>query len=206
MEVGTAGASGARDAETGTARERAKAARRRELLAAAARLMAERGFAGVRLEDIGSAAGVSGPAMYRHFAGKQDVLAALLVEISEYLYDGGKRVAAEHADDPRRALRDLVDFHVDFATSEPDLIRVQYRDLWSLVPESARRVRRLQRQYVELWTDQVNRLGGDPVENRARVHAVFGLLNSAPSLPALPAARLRAVLREPALAALGIAD
>lgn len=206
MEVGTSARSGMAAPEAGTARERAKAARRRELLAAAAKLMAERGFAGVRLEDIGAAAGVSGPAMYRHFAGKQDVLAALLVEISEYLYDGGRRVAQEHADDARAALRRLVDFHVDFATSEPDLIRVQYRDLWSLAPESARRVRRLQRQYVEIWTDELNRLGGDPVENRATVHAVFGLLNAAPSLPALPAARLRAVLRDLALSALGIAD
>ncbi|MDP0397998.1 TetR/AcrR family transcriptional regulator [Tsukamurella strandjordii] len=206
MEVGTTGVSAAPAAQPTTARERAKAARRRELLAAAAKLMAERGFAGVRLEDIGAAAGVSGPAMYRHFAGKQDVLAALLVEISEYLYEGGRRVAADRGDDPRRALVDLVDFHVEFAASEPDLIRVQYRDLWSLAPDSARRVRRLQRQYVELWADELNRLGGDPVENRARVHAVFGLLNAAPSLPALPAARLRAVLREQALAALGIAD
>lgn len=190
--------------ESGTARERAKAARRRELLAAAAGLMAERGFAGVRLEDIGAAAGVSGPAMYRHFAGKQDVLAALLVEISEYLYDGGRRVADEHASDPRRALCELVEFHADFAVSEPDLIRVQYRDLWSLAPESAKRVRRLQRQYVEIWADQLTRLGGDPVENRATVHAVFGLINAAPSLPSLPRARLRALLRDKALAALGV--
>ncbi|MBS4101878.1 TetR/AcrR family transcriptional regulator [Tsukamurella paurometabola] len=204
MEVPTTRRSGAAGAEAGTARERAKAARRRELLAAAAALMAERGFAGVRLEDIGAAAGVSGPAMYRHFAGKQDVLAALLVEISEYLYDGGRRVAEERAGDPRQALRDLVDFHVDFAASEPDLIRVQYRDMWSLAPESARRVRRLQRQYVEIWTDALTALGGDPVDNRAVVHAVFGLINAAPSLPALPQPRLRALLRDKALAALGV--
>ncbi|WP_040766412.1 TetR/AcrR family transcriptional regulator [Tsukamurella sp. 1534] len=201
MEVRTAGAP---ENGPGTARERAKAARRRELLAAAATLMAERGFAGVRLEDIGAAAGVSGPAMYRHFAGKQDVLAALLVEISEYLHDGGRRVAEEHGDDPREALRELVDFHVDFATSEPDLIRVQYRDLWSLAPESAKQVRRLQRQYVEIWADQLTRIGGDPVENRAAVHAVFGLLNAAPSLPTMPQPRLRALLREKARSALGV--
>lgn len=194
----------ASEVELGTARERAKAARRRELLAAAARLMAERGFAGVRLEDIGAAAGVSGPAMYRHFAGKQDVLAALLVEISEYLYDGGRRVAAQHADDPRVALRELVAFHVEFATTEPDLIRVQYRDLWSLAPESARRVRRLQRQYVEIWTDALTRIGGDADDNRATVHAVFGLLNAAPSLPALPRTRMQSLLRDLAYAALGV--
>ena len=45
----------------------------------------------------------------------------------------------------------LVAFHTDFALEEPDLIRVQDRDLSSLSELDARRVRRLQRDYVELW-------------------------------------------------------
>ena len=45
-----------------TARDRAKTDRRRALLAAAAALFAEHGYAGVSLEDIGARAGVSGPA------------------------------------------------------------------------------------------------------------------------------------------------
>jgi AcrR family transcriptional regulator len=188
--------------EPGTTREQAKAARRAELLAAAARLMGERGFAGVRLEDIGAAAGVSGPAMYRHFAGKQDVLSALLVGISERLYAGGRAVA-ERIADPTAALRALVAFHVDFAVTEPDLIRIQYRDLWSLPEQDAHTVRRLQRRYVETWADELSRLGGAPEDNRARVHAVFGLINAAPSLPALPESRLRELLTEMAIAALG---
>ncbi|GAA4394014.1 TetR/AcrR family transcriptional regulator [Tsukamurella soli] len=189
--------------DNATPRERAKAARRRELLAAAARLMAERGFAGVRLEDIGAEAGVSGPAMYRHFSGKQAVLAALLVEISEHLYAGGREVV-EREPDPRAALAELVDFHVDFAVTEPDLIRVQYRDLWSLAVDDAHRVRQLQRRYVETWAAELTRVGGEVVVNRARVHAVFGLLNAAPSLPVLPVDELRELLRSMAVAALGI--
>src|SRR4051812_34083370 len=49
-----------------TARRRAKAERRDALLSAAARLFARRGFDGVSLEDLGSSAGISGPAVYRH--------------------------------------------------------------------------------------------------------------------------------------------
>lgn len=78
----------------GTARDRAKAERRRALLAAAARLFAERGFDGVTLEEIGAAAGVSGPAVYRHLAGKQALLGAILVDVSERLLRGGREVAA----------------------------------------------------------------------------------------------------------------
>lgn len=181
--------------DRGTARDRAKAVRRQQLLDAAARLMAQRGYAGVRLEDIGSAVGVSGPAMYRHFAGKHDVLAQMLVGISERLFEGGEAVVDE-ARDVDEALAGLIDFHVDFVLTEPDLIRVQDRDLSSLNDTARHQVRSLQRRYVELWTDVLVGLDDslDRVAARARAHAVFGLLNSAPRLPDLPQPDLRALL------------
>ena len=45
--------------------------RREEILDAAARLFAERGYHGVSIDDIGAAVGMSGPGFYRHFAGKE---------------------------------------------------------------------------------------------------------------------------------------
>ena len=65
-----------------TQRSRAKQNRRQALLSAAASLFALHGFSRVSLEDLGAAAGVSGPAVYRHFPGKQAVLADLLVTVS----------------------------------------------------------------------------------------------------------------------------
>ena len=62
-----------------TERDRAKADRQAAILHEAARLFAERGFSGVSLEDLGAAVGVSGPAVYRHFANKQALLGAILV-------------------------------------------------------------------------------------------------------------------------------
>src|SRR4051794_41919682 len=73
-----------------TARRRAKAERRDALLAAAARLFARRGFDGVSLEDLGSAAGISGPPVYPHFPSKQAGLAAPPVEASGRLARGGR--------------------------------------------------------------------------------------------------------------------
>ena len=75
-----------------TERDRAKADRQSALLQEAARLFAERGFTGVSLEDLGAAVGVSGPAVYRHFANKQALLGAILLRVSERLRDGGRRV------------------------------------------------------------------------------------------------------------------
>lgn len=164
-------------------RTEAKATRRRELLAAAARLMAERGFAAVRLEDVGREVGVSGPAMYRHFANKDQVLAELLIEVSERLHAGGAEVLEEFAD-PMAALGALLAFHANFAVTESDLIRIQDRDLSALSVDAALQVRGAQRAYVQLWADTLIRIRPEltPVAARVRVQAGFGLLNSAPHL------------------------
>jgi AcrR family transcriptional regulator len=187
-----------------TARGRAKADRREALLAAAATLFAASGFNGVSIEDLGAAAGVSGPAMYRHFSGKQAVLRALLVGVSEDLLSGGQSVV-EKAGDAASALSALVRFHVDFALSNPDVIRVQDRDLGRLTDEDQHRVRALQRSYVEIWVEVLRRLhpGVDTVPLRIRAHATFGLINSTPhSAAASPRALVRSVLEEMALTAL----
>ena len=191
-----------------TARRRAKADRRATLLAEAARLFARKGFDGVSLEDLGSAAGVSGPAVYRHFPSKQAVLAALLVGASERLVEGGQSVVASVPDDAT-ALRSLIRFHVTFALADPDVIRVQDRDLDTLAEGDRRAVRALQRSYVEMWVATLVRLSpaADPAELRIRAHATFGLINSTPhSARSLPQARVGALLEEMALASLGHAE
>src|SRR5215813_3488640 len=100
-------------ARSTTRRSRAKSDRRDKLIAAAERLVAERGFLAVRLEDIGAAVGVSGPAIYRHFPNKEALLVELLVGISTRLLAGAKSVVAEAAD-AEAALDGLIDFHLDF--------------------------------------------------------------------------------------------
>ena len=162
-----------------TGRSLAKASRRAAMLDAAAALFAERGYNGVSIEELGAAAGVSGPAVYRHFSGKPAVLSALLVGVSEDLLEGGKAVMAESAT-AEAALRGLVEFQVDFALRQANVIRVQDRDLNSLPAEDERAVRTLQRQYVEVWVDALSALHSDCslALLRHRAQAVFGLINS----------------------------
>ncbi|MGK2880827.1 MAG: SACE_7040 family transcriptional regulator [Mycobacterium sp.] len=180
-----------------------KSDRRSQLLAAAERLFAERGYALVRLEDIGAAAGVSGPAIYRHFSNKEAMLVELLVGISARLLDGGQAVVVNSAD-PSEALTDLVDFHLDFALNEPDLIRIQDRDLSQLPDTARRKVRRGQREYVEVWVDVLcrrNRCLGEQ-EARLMAHAAFGLMNSTPHSARVPSSVARQTMRAMTLAAL----
>ena len=192
-------------ASTVTRRSQAKSDRRSQLITAAERLVAERGYLAVRLEDIGAAVGVSGPAIYRHFPNKEALLVELLVGISTRLLAGAREVIAR-TDDPAEALDGLVDFHLDFAFGESDLIRIQDRDLGHLPDAAKRQVRRAQRQYVEIWVSVLTRLDRDLPEDDARVmaHAAFGLLNSTPHSvrPAAPKAQSREVLRRMTIAAL----
>ncbi|MCY9555662.1 TetR/AcrR family transcriptional regulator, partial [Paenibacillus apiarius] len=137
------------------ARGAAGAARRRsrrdEILEIAVGLFAARGYHGVSMDDIGAAAGVTGPALYHHFAGKEAMLVAALIPVSEGLLAGGRERAAGHPGDPRAALESLIDFHVDFALANPAVIALHLHELDRLPDEPRRRIRRLQRMYVEEW-------------------------------------------------------
>lgn len=53
--------------------------RKAQLAAVAAELFRARGFPGVGIKDIADAAGVTGPALYRHFADKQAILAYVVL-------------------------------------------------------------------------------------------------------------------------------
>lgn len=155
--------------------------RREQILAVAAQLFARRGFHGVSIADLGAAVGVSGPALYRHFPSKEALLAEMLVGISEHLLAGGQERAAASTD-PHEVLAALVDFQAEFALREPELIVVQDRDLANLPSGTRRRVRLLQRTYVEIWVDTLRRAHPGLTVPAARVaaHGAFGLLNSTP--------------------------
>src|ERR1700712_4814187 len=177
--------------------------RREQILEIAAGLFAEHGFHGVSIADLGAACGFSGPALYKHFRGKQAILSEMLVSISEELLREGRQRVKDAADD-RAALASLIAFHVDFALAHKPLIVVQDRD-WAALPLEAReKVRETQRKYVEVWVKQLRLL--DPErslkEARASGHASFGLLNSTPHSAFLEPEDMRILLSEMAAKAL----
>ncbi|RKN47129.1 TetR/AcrR family transcriptional regulator [Streptomyces hoynatensis] len=184
--------------------------RRQQILRAASVLFAERGFHGVGVDEIGAAVGISGPALYRHFVGKDAMLAELLVGISSSLRDGGIRRVVEAAEAglaPEAVLDSLISGHVDFALRDRALITLHDRELDRLPEQERRRVRQLQRQYVELWVEVVREVYQELPEDEARaaVHAVFGLLNSTPHLSRLGREEMAALLRRLALGAFAAA-
>ncbi|MBG6139595.1 TetR/AcrR family transcriptional regulator [Longispora fulva] len=179
--------------------------RREEILEIAVELFATRGYHGVSMDDIGGAAGVTGPALYHHFAGKEAMLAAALTPVSEQLLAGGRdRVAAGGT--AEEVLAALVGFHVEFALEHPAVIALHLHELDRLPPEPRREIRRLQRLYVEEWVAALIKLRPDldPAEARVLAHAAFGLMNSTPFLGGeVDRERRSVLLRASALAALG---
>lgn len=155
--------------------------RREQILDIAAGLFAQHGYHGVSIADLGAACGFSGPALYKHFRGKQAILSEMLVSISEELLREGRQRVRDAADD-KAALEALIAWHVDFALTHKSLIVVQDRD-WAALPLEAReKVRDTQRKYVEVWVKVLRALRPElgPAPARATVHAAFGLINSTP--------------------------
>ena len=169
--------------------------RRDEILEIAVDLFAARGYHGVSMDDIGSAAGVTGPALYHHFAGKEAMLVAALIPVSEGLLHGGRERAARQTD-ALTALTDLIEFHVEFALENPAVIALHLHELDRLPDEPRRQIRRLQRLYVEEWVTVLGTLRPELDAGEARVlaHSAFGLMNSTPFLGGEVDRRRRAAL------------
>ncbi|GAB2864104.1 TetR/AcrR family transcriptional regulator [Actinocorallia aurea] len=174
--------------------------RRAQILAAATDLFARRGYHGVSISELGAAVGLTGPALYRHFKGKEALLAEILLDISTRLHRGGVARARASAD----PLDALLEWQISFALDHPALITVHEREL-PHVPEAPRReIRRIQRAYVEEWVAVVAARAPRPeAGTRAAVHAAIGLINSTPhSAGGLARPEMAALLHGMAKAAL----
>lgn len=151
--------------------------RRERILASATSLFEENGFHGAGIDDIAAAAGVTGPAIYRHFKSKDAVLVALFDRLAQRL----EAILATVANlEGREALTTLVRLHARLAFEERALIVVYISEERNLSDGERRRIRRFQRVYVEAWADILRPLRPDlsDEERRSAVHAAIGLLNS----------------------------
>ena len=125
---------------------------------------------------------VSGPAVMVTTTSSPCCWARALSAIAISVGLAGATAVLDSAPDPQTALDELIEFHLDFALGESDLIRIQDRDLGHLPAPAKRQVRKSQRQYVEIWVGVLRRLNEelDEADARLMAHAAFGLLNSTP--------------------------
>ena len=192
---------------TATWRATQKANRKASLMRSAAHLFAERGYAAVSTVELGEAVGMSGPALYNYFPSKESLLAALLIDASERLLAGCRDIV-QSPGTPEQVLERLIGFHLDFATADPDIIRIQDRELAQLPADANHTVRSLQRRYVQEWDRTLGDARPDlsAEERQTRLLGLFGLLNSTPHSAGPSGAAAARVLAQMALRALLGAD
>ncbi len=107
-------------------------ARRNRIIAVATQLFYEHGFSATGIDDIGAAAGITGPGVYRHFAGKDEILIAVLDRIWMMLKEGIDKAATL---EPAEALDLLVDTHVRLSVSHRAEFTLLIEDLRFLPEE-----------------------------------------------------------------------
>ena len=71
--------------------------RKQKILASAADLVARQGYHAASMADIGSAAGVTGSAIYRHFDSKSAVLVALFDRVIDRLRRDQRRILRQNS-------------------------------------------------------------------------------------------------------------
>jgi AcrR family transcriptional regulator len=153
--------------------------RKERILLAAAELVARSGFHAVSMADIGATAGITGPAIYRHFGSKSAVLVALFDRVIDRLLDQANAIARQESEIDV-ALMYLVEDQVDFVVTDRILAQVYYTEINQLPEEDRRRLRRKQRLYLEEWVHLLceGREDLDDVEARTIVHASIGAIQS----------------------------
>jgi AcrR family transcriptional regulator len=156
-------------------------ARDRQILEAAAALFYEKGFHGVGVDEIGERVGISGPALYRHFAGKDQILATLFSETMEELISATAVVYT----DPVRDLERLVRHHVEFALNNRHLINVYQREAKSLVDPWRKHFQRRERKYASRWEEALGRCFAEARHDQIApaAQAAIGMIHSVADWP-----------------------
>jgi AcrR family transcriptional regulator len=150
--------------------------RNEKILAAAAKLFHERGFAAVRMEDIGAKAGITGPAIYRHFKSKD----AILTTLFEMNFDRFFENLGPPLEDIDVELESMVRTHLRLVLDQLEWASVAVTESRSLTPESRKRTAMRARRYTGRWVDALRRRHGtlSEAELYAVAYSILGLLNS----------------------------
>ena len=158
------------------------ASKRESLLSHAIALFDEKGYEATGLDDIGAAAGVTGPNLYGYFENKADILQAAVERGTSALWLLLHAVLRRN-DEPRRALADLVVGYVQLAIDKTILTSLLLTERHTLSDLTRDR----QREYVAEWVALLCAGRGDLDEGTAKVlvHTALGVIHTMAEIESL---------------------
>ena len=159
-------------------------ARREQLLSAATALFRDHGYHAVSMEDIGAAAGIAGPSIYRYFPSKAAILVAAGYRMADRLASTAATAIGEAADPPD-ALARLASSYVDTVLRSDNLMATFASEHANLPDPDRKELVRVQREYVAQWIRLVRAISpelGEP-DVRITVHAALTVVNDLARTP-----------------------
>ncbi|NMN97539.1 TetR/AcrR family transcriptional regulator [Antrihabitans stalactiti] len=130
--------------------DRTSSSRREQLIYAAASAFRNKGFAGVSIDDIGGQLGIVGPALYRYFDNKAEILVATMNRLDEWLALEMSRAMRLPCPD-EAVIVQLVHGYIRIALEATDLLAVSLTERLYLPGPVVERFDRVQADYISEW-------------------------------------------------------
>ena len=153
-------------------------AHRAQILEAAARVFAERGYTAATMNEVAGAAGVSKATLYHYYGDKRDLLEQVASSHVARLEALVEAVGARQLE-PAEHLRELVRSFLHAYGSARHAHRVLTEDVKFLDPQARSRVTGAQRRVVAGFAQAIGRAqpGLDPALHRPVAMLLFGMIN-----------------------------
>ncbi len=130
-------------------------ARRDQIIAVATELFQQRGFHATGIDEIGSAAGITGPGIYRHFAGKDEILIAVFDRIWMMLKEA---IDSSRLLEANEALDFLISRHVHLSVEHRAEFTLLAHDLRFLPAGYQALARKNHATYRDTWTNLITEI------------------------------------------------
>jgi TetR/AcrR family transcriptional regulator, cholesterol catabolism regulator len=156
-----------------------------QIIEAAARVFAERGFHGATTQDIADVLGIKQASLYYYFSSKEATLELVCLKGVEGFFDSAKAIAAR-PESAHKRLTLLINSHLSPLIDRPDFVKVFLNERRHLPRESRRRIGRWSRG-IERIFEEVIREGVSKGEFRSDLDprlatlAILGMCNATSS-------------------------
>lgn len=156
-----------------------------EIIEAAARVFAERGFHGATTQDIADVLGIRQASLYYYFSSKEAALELVCLRGVEGFFEAGKAIAAR-PESARKRLSLLIDSHLSPLLDRGNFVKVFLNERQHLPAESRRRIGRWSRGLERIFELVIEEgvAGGEfraDLDARLVTLGILGMCNAASS-------------------------